>query len=53
MSEKHETDRTFERAWGQGIKVADGLRRRPTAVRSAVLRPWRKSTHPVDRRGTA
>jgi hypothetical protein len=48
MSSKQQTDRTFERAWVQGIKVADGLRRRPSAVRNAVLRPRRKSTHQVN-----
>jgi hypothetical protein len=49
MPTKQQTDRTFERAWVQGISVADGLRRRPSAARNnTVLRSWRKSTHQVN-----
>jgi hypothetical protein len=51
MPTQQQTDRTFERAWAwvQGIRVADGLRRLPSAVRNnTVLRSWRKSTHQVN-----
>jgi hypothetical protein len=49
MPTKQQTDRTFERAWMQGIRVADGLLRLPSATRNnTVLRSWRKSTHQVN-----
>jgi len=48
MSAKQQTDRSFERAWAQGIKLADGRRRGPSPVRNAVLCPWRKSTRQVN-----
>jgi hypothetical protein len=48
MSTKQQTGRTFGRAWVQGIQVADGLRRRTSAVRNAVLRTGRQSTDQVN-----
>jgi hypothetical protein len=48
MSTKQQTDRTFERAWVQGIKVADGLRYGRPPYEARFRGPWRKSTHQVN-----
>ena len=49
MPTKQQTDRIFERARVQGVRVADGLQRRMSAARNNTgLRSWRKSTHQVD-----